>query len=305
LPVPVSSASGYSSKLVNIAEAVTSGIEIALDATPVKSGKFRWDVTLNWAHNDSKIISLAPGIDGFYTGTQATFGMAKLYQVKGAQWGQLQGRAIQRDGAGNPVIGATGAYVSTDASHNFGSVLPTFTGGLQNYFTYQNFRLNFNIDYQYGGKYFSLSDMWGTFSGLTERTATLNDKGNPQRQAVGDGGGVHVTGVDENGNKVDTYVDANTYHHQWYNSQIAENSVYDLTFVKLRELSLSYAVPVSKLGTLSRVFKTASVSLIGRNLWLIYTPNMNYDPSIMSNTVGENGQLAGTRSYGVQIKLGL
>jgi hypothetical protein len=304
LAVPVSNASGFSSRVVNIAEATSSGIELNLDATPVKSGNFTWDLTINLAHNESKIVKLAPGITGYYANSQDAFAFAKLYHVEGQQWGQLRGRAIARDASGTPIVGATGVYNSV-TNHDFGSVLPNFTGGFQNYLTYKNFKLSTNIDFQSGGKYFSLSDMWGTFSGLTERTAQLNNKGIPERTAVADGGGVHVVGVDENGGKVDTYVDAKQYYDQWGNSSIAENSIFDMSYIKLREVNLSYNIPVNKLGNLSRTFKSMSVSLIGRNLWLIYASNRDFDPSTMSNLTGENGQLPGTRSYGFQIKLGL
>ncbi|MBI1768443.1 MAG: SusC/RagA family TonB-linked outer membrane protein [Bacteroidetes bacterium] len=304
LEVPTSSSSGFTSKLVNVAEAVSSGIELAIDATPVNSGNFKWDVTLNGAHNESKIVKLAPGLSGYYQGAAVTFNVVRLWHEEGAQWGQLRGRAIARDAAGNPIVGPTGVY-NPVTNHNFGSVLPSFTGGFQNYFSYKNFRVNMNIDFQSGGKYFSLSDYWGTFSGLTARTARLNDKGIPERTGVIDGGGVHVVGVDESGNKVDQYVDAKTYYDQWGNNNIAENSIYDLSFVKLRELGLTYNIPVSKIGNLSKTFKNASISLTGRNLWLIYASNRDFDPSNISGVTGENGQLPGTRQYGFQIKLGL
>jgi TonB-linked SusC/RagA family outer membrane protein len=303
LQVPVSSASGFTSKLVNVAEAVSSGIEIAIDANPVKSGDFRWDVALNFAHNESKIIKLTSTQSQYYPGGSDAFGVARLSHEEGQLWGQLRGRSIARDAAGNPIVGGNGQYL-TETNHNFGSVLPNFTGGFQNYLTYQNFRLNFNIDFQQGGKYFSLSDYWGTFSGLTARTAALNDKGVPVRTSPLDGGGVKVVGVSENGAPVNTYLDAKTYFDQWGNNAIAENSIYDLSFVKLREVGLSYQIPVSKIGSLSKTFRNASISLIGRNLWLIYASNRDFDPSNISSSTGENGQLPGTRQYGVQLKLG-
>ncbi|GHN00474.1 SusC/RagA family TonB-linked outer membrane protein [Cytophagales bacterium WSM2-2] len=315
LTVPITPASGFTGLTTNVAEAVSKGIELSLDATPVKTGDFKWDLTVNWAHNESKIIKLAPGISNIYGGARDAFAVASLTHVEGGTWGQLRGRAIARDASGTPIVTSSGVYSSV-TNHDFGSVLPSFTGGFQNYFTYKNFKLAVNVDFQSGGKYFSLSDYWGTFSGLTARTAQLNDKGVSQRAGISDGGGVHVKGVAysgtdaqgapvSDGTAVDMYVDAKTYYDQWGNGTIAENSLYDMTFVKLREMSLSYNIPVSKLGNVSKVFKTASISLIGRNLWLIYTPNRDFDPSIMSNLTGENGQLPGTRSFGASIKLGL
>jgi len=151
--------------------------------------------------------------------------------------------------------------------------------------------------------FFSLSDFWGTFSGLTARTAELNDRGIPLRDPVADGGGVHVFGVDATGKAVDYYVDGQTYFHQFRTNSISENSIYDLTFVKLRELSLGYKIPVEKLG-IGKYVRTAIFSVVSRNPWLIYVKNKGFDPSEISNVYGEDGQLPGTRSVGVNLKLG-
>jgi TonB-linked SusC/RagA family outer membrane protein len=313
LKIPTTAASGFTSLYTNVGESTSEGFELAINAMAIKNQDFSWEIGLNAAHNTSKILTVAPGIteivgtnpDGTATGT-ANFGGpygATLYHVAGQQWGQLRGYAIKRDAAGNAII--NGGQYDADTNHNFGSVLPSFTGGMQNYFTYKRFKLQVNVDFQSGGKYFSLSDMWGGYSGLFARTAGVNDKGNPMRDPVSNGGGVHIKGVGEDGSTVDTYVDTKTYYDGTLGGNgIVEKSIFDMTYVKLREVNLGYNIPVSKLGSLSKVFKTASISFIGRNLWLIYTPNRDFDPSVMSFSVGENGQLPGTRSYGASIKLG-
>ena len=186
-----------------------------------------------------------------------------------------------------------------------GSVLPDYTGGVQNTFTvFKNFVFNINIDYQVGGKFFSLSDMWGAYSGLLARTAVLNDKGNPIRDAVADGGGVKITGVDEKTKQeVTKYVDAQTYFHTITDRNIFNDYVYDLTFVKLRELSMGYRIPVSKLG-IGKYIQNATFSVVARNPWLIYAKTRDFDPSEITSVFGENGQLPGTRSMGVNLKIG-
>lgn len=123
------------------------------------------------------------------------------------------------------------------------------------------------------------------------------------RDPVADGGGVHVFGVDAQGKATDMYVEGQSYFQQFRNKNISENSVYDLTFVKLRELSLGYKIPVEKLG-IGKFVTTAVFSVVSRNPWLIYTKNKGFDPSEISNVYGEDGQLPGTRSVGVNLKLG-
>lgn len=99
------------------------------------------------------------------------------------------------------------------------------------------------------------------------------------------------------------YVDAQTYYHQFVNNSIATNSVYDLTFVKLRELSIGYQIPVNKIGAIGKVFNSATVSFIGRNLWLMYSNVDDFDPAEISGQFGENGQMPSLRSYGFNLKL--
>jgi TonB-linked SusC/RagA family outer membrane protein len=303
IQVSVSGASGFSQKLINAGLIQNSGIELAIDATPVKTGLLEWNLTLNVANNTTKIIELVPGVDAIPQNggnNRDAFATATIYNIVGQQWGQLRGFG-QKKIDGQPILDAGGFYVPIQ-NQSLGSVLPDFTGGLINSIRYKNFSLSANIDFQSGGKFFSLSDWYGTFSGLTERTAQLNDKGIPERTAVADGGGVHVFGVDESGAKTDKYVEGKLYYQQFVNNGLADNSIYDLTFIKLREVNFGYRIPMEKFG-IGKTIRGASISFVARNLWLIYSPTKDFDASVISNTFGENGQFPGTRSMGVNLKL--
>lgn len=300
ISVPITGASGFTSKLINAGKLNRHGIEISFNATPVKTADFAWNTTLNFAKNTSKIIELAEGVDAIVvtSGTFASTSGATIVHQKGEAWGQIRGGGFTyKDG--KKVVTADGMYVQTPNKY-LGSVLPDFTGGWTNQLTYKKFTLSANIEFSKGGKYFSLSDHWGSFSGLFERTAGLNDKGNPLRDPVADGGGVHVVGVTATGENVDTYVDAQTYYHQFRGSNIAEEHVYDLDFIKVREVSLGYRIPLKG----SKFLQNATVSFVARNPWLVYAKNRDFDPSELSNIYGENGQFPGTRSFGVNVKLG-
>jgi TonB-linked SusC/RagA family outer membrane protein len=304
IPVAVDGASGFTSKVINAGRIQNRGFELALEATPIKTGSFEWNTTLNFARNVTEIIELVPGVNAIAQNggnNRDAFATATIYNIVGQKWGQLRGFGTQKID-GQPVLTSEGLFTPIQ-NQSLGSVLPDFTGGFINYLTYKNFTLSANIDFQSGGKFFSLSDYWGTFSGLTERTAQMNDRGVPERTPVADGGGVHVFGVDETGAKKDYYVDGKTYYQQFGNNGIAENSIYDLTFIKLREVNIAYRIPVQNLG-IGKVLKTASISFVARNLWLIYSPTKDFDASVISNTFGENGQFPGTRSMGVNLKLG-
>ena len=220
----------------------------------------------------------------------------------GKNWGQIYGNGMKRID-GKPVLNSDGTYVN-DPNVYFGSVLPDYTGGVQNTITFLNdFTLNVNIDYQKGGKFVSLSDMWGSYSGLTARTATVNDKGNPIRDAVVDGGGVHVFGVDGTGKPVDYYVEAQSYFQDLYNKKAFDPYVYDLTFIKMRELSIGYNIPLDKFKKMASWAQRATISLVARNPILIYAETADFDPSEISNVSGERGNFPGTRIFGVNLRV--
>ena len=199
-------------------------------------------------------------------------------------------------------MNTNGSYVY-EKNTRFGSVLPDFTGGVQNTFTFfKNFTANFNIDFQKGGKYYSTSSKWGKSTGVLAITAGLNDKGNPVRDAVADGGGVHVIGVDVTTLKpVDYYVNARDYYNGSNNT--FDNDIYDLTYVKLRELGFGYNIPVSKLS-IGKWLKKANFSVIASNPVLIYAKSRDFDPSEIAGRSGEGGQFPGLRGLGVNLKLG-
>jgi TonB-linked SusC/RagA family outer membrane protein len=309
LPIDVSSVGGFTSKLINAANLRRRGVELTIDGYPVRTRDFSWNVNTNFAKNVSKVISLTQGVQNLYLGgadySSATGTAAYapgVWAVVGGEYGQLRGRGIQKIN-GQPVIDpATGLYAFQD-NVNFGSVLPQFTGGMVNTFKYKQVTLNFTVDFAKGGKYFSLSDLWGGFSGLYDYTAGLNDKGKPVRDDVAAGGGVHVKGVDKAGAPVDMYVNAIDYYDGNGANKINEMHIFDLSYVKLREVNLGYTFNLK--GTSANKFiQNLSLSAFGRNLWLIYTKNRNFDPSEFTNPYGESGQLPPSRTFGLTLKAG-
>ncbi len=316
LNVDVTSVSGFTQQVINAGRIERDGIEIQLDGKPVVGKDFNWDMTLNFARNNSRIVSLAPGINSIQA-TSATpfgasgqsfttndaFGYAYVIHSTGAdnggnnRWGQLRGNGIVYNN-GQPVLNEDGTY-QFETNKYFGSVLPDFTGGFVNTLRYKSFSLGLSLDFQKGGKYFSLSNFWGTYSGLYAETAAVNDKGKNVRDDVADGGGVHVKGVSPTGETIDTYVAAYDYYHQFGNNSIIDNSVFSASYIKLREVSLGYSLPIRA----NKYIQGVNLSVVARNPWLIYAANRNIDPSELSQRFGENGQQPGTRSLGFNVRL--
>ena len=138
----------------------------------------------------------------------------------GKSLGVITGNTWERDDNGNIIfheLSASqkalygGEYVPTynqNTLDELGNFHPDFTGGFNTSISFKNFRLSANIDFSVGGQIVSYTNMWGSSSGILDKTAELNDRGVNVREPVSKGGGIHMTGVDQNGNKVDTYVNA-------------------------------------------------------------------------------------------------
>ncbi len=305
-------ASGTSSLLTNLGEIDFKGIDYQVNIKPVWSKNFKWEINATYAQTISNEIvdidgkpqdvwrnsgAAAPSI----TIETATFGPT-LRATEGQQWGQLYGNGIKRDASGNALLNTDGTY-AYDKNTRFGSVLPDFTGGFQNSFTVLgNFTINANIDFQKGGKFYSTSTKWGNGTGVLAKSAGINDKGVPVRNAVSDGGGFHIFGVDATSLKpVDYYVNARDYLNGGNNT--FDNDIFDLTYVKLREVGVGYNIPVNKLS-MGKWIKKANFSVIASNALLIYAKTKDFDPSEISAQSGEGGQFPGLRGFGVNLKLG-
>lgn len=305
--VTLSQTSGYTTYRTNAGKLVKKGVELQGFVVPVKTNNIDWTLSASWAYYlKNQVEEISPGVNrlvvasGAFSGTSAAYAVSQI----GRPWGQLFGNGILRDAAGTPILNADGTYQRADTVF-FGSSLPKYTGGIQNrLILFKNFEINMNIDYQMGGKFFSLSDHWGTYSGLFAKTAVLNDKGNSIRDAVADGGGVRVDGVDEDGKKITKYVDAQTYFHQFRSSNISEPFIHDLSFVKMRELSIGYKLPIERMGSIGKYVRNATFSVIAINPWMIWSKTRDFDPSQISNVYGEDGQMPGTRSVGFNLRVG-
>jgi len=313
--VSVPSSSGVSSAQVNAGLTTSTGWELTLGGTPVRSGDWNWDINVNVATFTNKVEELYPGLttirigNGWNgTGTGGGWGSPSAVARVGDDWGTVLGRAFIRDENGNLIVGSNGQLQWED-NKVLGNILPDFTGGIFNRVTYKNFDLGVTLDFQSGGLIHSITNMFTNYSGLGIATVGNNDRGVPQRDPVADGGGLKFEGVKEDGTPNDVYLEADSYWKSLFAQH--ERWMYDASFVKLREVRLGYTLPSS---LLENVFiKTASIAVIGNNLWLIHSNVPGIDPSEVSGQVRnartngawvEGGQLPGTRSIGFDIRLG-
>jgi TonB-linked SusC/RagA family outer membrane protein len=305
MPVAVSNATGYTSKFVNAGEIENKGIEVTLFATPFKTSDFKWDVNLNWAQNKSKVISLFEEVTNLQLGSFQ--GGVTLNATIGQPYGTWMGTDFVYHANGQPLINeANGAYQKNSKADNvIGDMNPDWNAGINNKFSYKNFNLSFLIDIQKGGDVFSLDTWYGFATGLYDRTAGLNDKGNPKRSPVADGGGILLPGVKADGTPNTTYTPMGYYNNATgYSKAPNKLHIYDASYVKLREVAFSYAIPSKMLE--STFISSMQLSIIGSNLWII-SKNLPYaDPeagSSSGNLQGfQSGVMPSTRDMGFNVK---
>ncbi len=305
LPIALSTATGYTYRMVNAGEIQNKGIELAIMGTPIKMKDFKWEVTLNWARNVNEVISLMEGLDNLQLGSFQ--GGITLNARVGEPYGVLCGTDYTYLNGYRVVSASSGQFIKTGTSDQvIGNVNPDWTGGIYNTFTYKNWSLGFLVDIQKGGDIFSLDMYYGLASGLYKETSFTNDLGNPVRNTNADGGGFINQGVNPNGNWNQTRIRADRYGAQGYARGLPDIAfVYDATYVKLREVAVSYTLP-SKI--LEKYFITgATFSLVGSNVWIIYK-NLPYaDPESglgAGNLQGfSTGSLPSTRDFGLNVKL--
>ena len=306
----LSGTSGYGSTTINAGLIENHGFELAFNATPVRSDFFSWDLSFNFSKNQSEVVELAPGID-VYTYDSTTYSSVTSYlnSYVGKPFGSLVGQAYERDEAtGMILLDDSNMPLYTDATHDFGSVLPDFTGGFQNTIRIGQFNIAAMIDFQGGGQFFSRSKQLSVRTGQDALTAELNDNGMNVRDPLEEGGGVKVEGISAStGEPVTAYVDARTYYRNVVGRRIYEEWLFDASYVKLREVRVGYGFSPKVMDKLP--FQTMNIALIARNPVMIWQEApKGIDPSEIS-TGGqaiswyESGQLPSVRSLGINLNL--
>ncbi|MEO7213865.1 SusC/RagA family TonB-linked outer membrane protein [Mucilaginibacter sp.] len=307
LNVDVSQTTGYSQKLINGGRINNKGLEVQLGLTPIKSKDFTWDVTVNYSRNKSKVISLDDDgqLQSYILGTNRT---VQVLAAVGQPYGTLFGNAYTRDAAGQIVIGANGTPVINPAKQYLGKYTPDWLGSINNSFSYKGINLSFLVDARIGGSIYSNTNRTGTYTGVLASTLPGRGTANggltyyypqnkttnpavqinagasaPAGETVYDDG-VIFKGVKTDGTANTTILPAQSYYKGFTN--VDEAFVYSASYVKLREVKIGYTLPSQWVKGIG--LQSATVSLVGRNLWIIHKNVPNIDPETAFNT--GNGQ---------------
>jgi TonB-linked SusC/RagA family outer membrane protein len=302
--VELSKATGASFKYLNGGEIENKGVEVTLGYDIIKNNAFRWNITANWSKNKSLVNSLPEDIDNYQINSFQ--GGVSTNATVGQPYGVLRGTGYQFLN-GQPVINGSG-YPVAIADQVIGDPNPDWNGGIMNSLSYKGVKLSFLIDMSQGGDVYSLDMHYGQGTGIPASTAGLNELGNPIRDALADGGGILFDGVQADGSTNTVRARADFYGgaFYWGNStrQPSQMTVYDASYVKLREVAITYNLPKTILGN---VFQSAAFSVVGRNLWII-SKNVPYaDPESGLGAGNSQGYLSGSyptvRTVGFKLDL--
>jgi len=291
--VSIPPASGWSSEYVNAGLVRNSGIELTMNLNPIRKNNFRWNIDLNYARNKNKLVELTPDLkvlnltNDFMNFTRA---------VEAEPLGNIYSRGYQRNAQNEILVDPTGLPLITPGTTVFmGNTRPTWSGGISNSFSYKNLTLNFLISARVGGIVSSNTNAIIYADGVVEQTLPGRDS-------------YIFPGVDASGAKNTI---ATTSEKYWKkvggrNTPVGEVWTYSATNVRMREMSLTYALPANVIRR--SPIKTASLSLVGRNLFFLVNKAEGFDPELTAGatntSVGmESFSMPSTRQVGLNLNL--
>ena len=310
-------ATGYPYRLINAGEIQNQGIEIALNTRPLIIGDFSWDLGINFAKNNNKVRKLVDDMDMFEL-EKASWLDVQIAAKVGENFGSIVGPDFQRNDNGDILIDpATGLPMYDKSNHVLGNASWDWTGGLSTTFHYKNFGLTALFDVKVGADLYSMSARAAHESGKSLATLVGREewyKSEEERQAAGIAkgastwtptGGFVAPGVIDNGDGTYRPNDIKVNPEDYWMS-VCRNApsmfIYDNSYIKCREITLTYQFPKKWLG---KVVQDMSISFVTRNPFIVWKNIPDIDPdSNYNNTTGmglEYGSLPSRKSYGFNL----
>lgn len=291
--VTVSNTTGYSEAIMNTGNINNYGVEAMVEVKPINNRKFVWTSTAVFAKNYNKVIGLGGDIKSIQIGRAKNDGVF-INIDEGQPYGVIKGSVYKRDEKGNIIFDKSGYPIVGDGSTILGVGYHDVIAGWTNKFDFGNVSLSFLLDGKFGGKIYSQTNRWAYTAGKHKNT--LNGREN----------GIIGVGVKEDGSVNDTRIDpVNISSYYSRLASIAEEFVFDASYIKFREIALTYYLPgkILQKTPLTR----ASVSLTGRNLFYLMNKLDNISPEShvsSSNVQGlENSGYPEARTFGVNLNI--
>ncbi len=298
--VPVPASTGFTSQLTNAGEIQNKGIEAVITGNVIERGDFSWNMVFNFTRNRNFVVSLPndePIVDNMFG--------ARIQRrlIPGEQFGVFYGNAFLRNESGDILINPQGFPIINPEQVMIGNPNPDYLIGWRNNFTYKNLNLTMLWDVRKGGDVINVTAFWmGNGSGVAEHTLDRN------KVAVFRGV-IENPGGDNHGQANDIPVPLNQAAFQGvgaansFGRELTERWVQDGSWIRLRDVTLSYSIPASVTSRLGMT--RASLGVYGRNL-LLFTNYGGIDPE--TNLGGPNTAVGldafttpNMRSYGVTV----
>ena len=304
LPVPISS--GYSQQITNGGKVSANGLEAVLSLRPVWNSKVKWTSRFNFSTNRATVDELPENTERFtlaYSRVYNSVNQTVFFIVEeGGQIGDIWGTGYLRNDDGELVLNSSGGFIADNNLKKLGNANPDFILGFQNNVRFGNFDLGVLLDWRQGGELVSRTLALAGVAGQLEETVNRPAEGFVIE-------GVQNTGTSDNPvyTPNTTAVSAESFYRSFYNRNHEENNVYDASYLKIREVSLTYRLGQKQLdGTFLNGLGNLSVSLIGRNLYA-FTEIPHFDPEQFAiqgqNIVGgvEDISYPSARSFGISL----
>lgn len=296
IDVPLST--GYFAKSINAGSITNKGIEIDLRLKPVSNWRgFSWSTDINFNRN-KQVVNELDGLLKSYTLVSGYSGLLVKASV-GETFG-LWGTDWKRSPDGQILINQATGLREVETDKRLGDIFPEWTMGVNNTFSYKDFSLSFLIDIRQGGVLYS-----GTVSGM--RTSGLAEETLPNRGNIFVDKGVYLD--QSSGKYLENKVPVQSMQDYWVNNFKTSNTVanvFDASYVKLREIRLSYNFKPFR-GKMAFI-KSAEFGVEARNVLIIkdFVPHIDPEVNIFGpNQVGEGLEfynVPSTRSIGMNLR---
>ncbi|MBQ8501948.1 MAG: SusC/RagA family TonB-linked outer membrane protein [Bacteroides sp.] len=291
LTINTPATSGFTGKIINAGKMKSHGIELMITGTPIQTKDWQWDLSLNWGTNTTECVELDSSI------SRHTLGSTRICSVvveNGGKFGDIVAtNAFKRDEAGNILVDEEGLPLK-ETDKIIGNMLPDWTGSIGTTLRWKDVVFSALVDMRMGGDFISMTDNYATESGNSVRSLYGRD-------------GMVVDGIVEStGQKNTKEVTAEQYwSHVGGSSGIAEEFMYDGTYVKLREMSLGWNLPKKWLQ--KTPLKAVKVSAVARDLFYFYKDAPVSAESALSRSdymqAFEFGSTPPTRTFGVSLNV--
>lgn len=288
--IEVPSSSGFSKELINAGEISNSGIELMLYATPIKWNGLQWDVTLNWSKNENKVEELHDRLKEYSLGGT---NIASVWAIEGSELGDIRGNTYLRNDEGKIIVNDSGLPKTNQEKQVIGNINPDWYGSVRSDLYWNNFSFSVLMNIKQGGDI------------ISNMEANLAQVGNAK--ITEDRRDFVFPGVKEDGSENKTTVNTEQfYKYVGGRNGIAEEFLYDASYIKVQEIAIGYKLP-KKICEKIKYIQSLKFSIVGRNLGYLVkdvpgSPEGFYTRSVAAQAVDYAGVPA-SRSFGFNLSV--